>query len=123
MLFLQRYYVNLNYNQVSTDTRRTPVKIGRYKKLFGVGPLGALITALLLGGLWLVDRIFHHLQILSDPKPLRLAGSVLLAIWLCWHAWCVKTISQWWRHDILCTNGPYRFVRHPIYAGGALLAA
>ena len=46
-----------------------------------------------------------------------------MVIWICWHSWCIKAISQWWRHDQLCTKGPYRIVRHPIYAGGTLLGS
>jgi protein-S-isoprenylcysteine O-methyltransferase Ste14 len=96
--------------------------ISKYQKLFGVGPLGALIGAVIFCFLGLLDRTLHHVQIFSSPTPIRAAGLILVLIWICWHAWCVGTISQWWRHDHLCTTGPYRFVRHPIYAGATLLA-
>jgi protein-S-isoprenylcysteine O-methyltransferase Ste14 len=99
------------------------LNISKYQKYFGVGPLGALISAVMFGFLWLLDRSFHHVRILRYPKPFVIIGSALIGLWICWHAWSLITISQWWHHDRLCTTGPYRFVRHPIYAGGALLGA
>jgi protein-S-isoprenylcysteine O-methyltransferase Ste14 len=95
--------------------------ISRYQKTFGTGPVGFLAGLLLLGLLWLLDRTLGHVEILSRPGPIRILGWMLIAVWVCWHAWCVKTISSWWNKSRLCTTGPYRFVRHPMYAGGALL--
>ena len=99
------------------------MNISRYQKLFGVGPLGLLIGLAGLSVLWILDRIFRHVAIFSQPKLLRILGFILIAIWICWHSWGVKTILQWWHHDRLCTAGPYRLVRHPIYAGVTFLAS
>jgi protein-S-isoprenylcysteine O-methyltransferase Ste14 len=96
--------------------------ISRYQRLFGVGPTGLLIGLAILGVLWLADRIWFHVEISSQPMTVRFIGFCFIGIWICWHVWSSMTISQWWRHGHLCTKGPYQLVRHPIYAGAALLA-
>ena len=99
------------------------INISKTQKIFGVGLIGITIGLTLCILLWLLDRILHHVEISSQSRPIRILGVVLIAIWVCWHSWCIKAISQWWRHDQLCTKGPYRIVRHPIYAGGTLLGS
>ena len=39
------------------------------------------------------------------------------------HAWSFTTLRQWWVGDRLCTRGPFRLVRHPMYAAWITLIA
>jgi protein-S-isoprenylcysteine O-methyltransferase Ste14 len=98
------------------------MKISSYHRIFGNGPLGILISLVLLGFLWLIDRRFGPVQLSNRPEPVRIIGLILIGSWICWHSWAVNNIRKWWKSDHLCTKGPYRFVRHPMYAGGMLLA-
>jgi protein-S-isoprenylcysteine O-methyltransferase Ste14 len=98
------------------------IGISKYKQLFGIGPLALLISLCLLGLLLLLDRGLGHVEILNRPMPLRILGVILIGLWICWHSWAIKTIKSWWVDGRLCTSGPFRLVRHPMYAGGMLLA-
>jgi protein-S-isoprenylcysteine O-methyltransferase Ste14 len=99
------------------------MSISKSQKLFGVGLIGMLASLVLLGLLWLLDRAFYHVEITGHSGAIRIIGLALIAIWICWHIWCLRAIGLWWYHDQLCTKGPYRLVRHPIYAGGILLGS
>ena len=98
------------------------MNITKYQKLFGVGPLGLLISLILLALLWLIDRDLGGVQISTQARPVRIIDLILIGAWICWHLWATMTIKRWWFHDHLCTTGPFRIVRHPIYSGSLLLA-
>ncbi len=99
------------------------MEINKFRKIFGIGPFGLLASAVLLLLLWLLDHRFGHVEISRQPAPLKAIGFVLLGIWICWHIWAARTLRSWWSGDELCTMGPFRFVRHPMYAGAVFLVA
>ena len=101
----------------------TEQSIGRYRKIFGVGPLGLLIGIFLFGLLSLIDREFGHIPIIGRPGTIRAIGLIFIAIWICWHIWGLKTLRLWIYKNSLCTSGPFRYVRHPLYAGVSLLGS
>jgi len=94
-----------------------PMKLSRYQKRFGVGPVGFAISIGLLFFAGRLNKGLGYLEILSQPKPAKILGIFLLCIEVCWQIWCFFAIKTWLRDDRLCTKGPYKFVRHPIYAG------
>ena len=90
--------------------------LSTYEKIFGRGPLGALITLLMLCLAWLVDRWLGRPPILADPTPLRYAAGVLFVLGLGLHIWTMRTLRNWWQEGRLCTRGPFKHLRHPMYA-------
>jgi protein-S-isoprenylcysteine O-methyltransferase Ste14 len=98
------------------------MRISEYEKHFGIGPIAFLTGFFLLALLLLADKKLGHVEILNQPQPIRIMGFILIGLWICWQSWTIKTIRSWWRNGRLCTSGPFRFVRHPMYAGGLFLA-
>ena len=87
----------------------------RFQKIFGVGPLGALLSLFLLALLGGLDRLAGQPAIAQHPGFLYAAALVLILSGAGLHVWSFMTLRSWWRDDRLCTRGPFRFVRHPMY--------
>jgi protein-S-isoprenylcysteine O-methyltransferase Ste14 len=90
--------------------------IGNLKRLFGTGPRGvAASLAVLLAATWL-DRLTGHPRI-SNYTGIMAGVSCLLAAMgvalLLWSSWTLRT---WWFREELCTKGPFKWFRHPLYA-------
>jgi protein-S-isoprenylcysteine O-methyltransferase Ste14 len=92
------------------------MELNRYQKICGIGPLGAGVSLAVFAGVWVVNGLLGRPAILNNPLVLRIiAGSILLAgIGL--HLWTGHTLQNWWKDGKLCTAGPFRFFRHPLYA-------
>jgi protein-S-isoprenylcysteine O-methyltransferase Ste14 len=92
------------------------MNLDRWKKITGVGPCGAAISLVVVLICWMVSKAFGHPEIIENPLPLRVIGIVLILSGLGLHVWSVQTLRGWWDHDRLCTGGPFKFFRHPLYA-------
>ncbi|MGD9331801.1 MAG: isoprenylcysteine carboxylmethyltransferase family protein [Desulfobacterales bacterium] len=95
----------------------------RLKKIFGVGPLGALISLVLLALTAGIDRYADVGDIAPRAAALRWVGGFLVILGLVLHGWSFMTLRAWWGRDQLCTKGPFRYLRHPMYAAWISLIA
>jgi len=93
------------------------IRLRSLKKFFGIGPVGIMISLALLLTALRLDRLLGHVAILTDPAPLRAAGAALAVCVLLLIFWSSWTLRSWWKNGELCTAGPFRWFRHPIYAG------
>jgi protein-S-isoprenylcysteine O-methyltransferase Ste14 len=91
-------------------------KLPGLKKLFGVGMFGAFLSLVLLAVFLWLNQFVHPSGLSAQPLPLRIIGILLMLMGLCFHFWSFFTLRNWWVHDRLCTSGPFRYVRHPMYA-------
>ncbi len=88
----------------------------KYKKIFGVGPFGAIISAALLLIAWWMDQILGHPSLWENAQLMKLIAVFLIVMGVGLHLWTGWTLKKWWINGQLCTMGPYRYVRHPMYA-------
>lgn len=88
----------------------------KYKKIFGIGPLGALISLGLILPFWWLDKKLGHPLISQNPALLRMFGCLLIITGAGIHLWAGWTLRNWWRDSQLCTIGPFEYFRHPMYA-------
>jgi len=101
--------------------------ISKHMKIFGVGPLGLLIGLMALFLSWLLDSMLGHIALFQQPGLPRILGLVLIGIWICWHAWCIRTIKKWWRGNQLCTQAlsicaaPHIFRGDAAWVSGSVL--
>lgn len=88
----------------------------KLKKIFGIGPMGAVISFLLFA-LCMWANLLITLPIIPGHEGiLKAVGIILMASGILLHFWSFYTLRSWWADDELCTGGPFRYFRHPMYA-------
>lgn len=86
----------------------------KFKKLFGIGPFGALISLFLLAVCIWADSIIK-LPIADYTGLINITGIALIILGSALHFWSFFTLRSWWADDRLCTRGPFKHFRHPMY--------
>jgi protein-S-isoprenylcysteine O-methyltransferase Ste14 len=99
------------------------VQLRKYKKIFGVGPFGAIVSVALLVIAWWIDQLLEHPSIWANAVLMKEIAVPLMVIGLGLHLWTGWTLRNWWINDQLCTKGPFRYMRHPMYAAWITLVA
>ena len=65
-------------------------------KMFGIGPVGVIVSVgFLMMAVWL-DRLLGHVLILSNPVFIRVLALVVAGLGLGLHAWSMWVLRRWW---------------------------
>jgi protein-S-isoprenylcysteine O-methyltransferase Ste14 len=88
----------------------------RYERLFGAGPRGLLISAILFGLAWYADTLGGVPRITASDtlRHTALIVSIIGALLIATSSFRVMTPAE--RGHELVTSGAYRYARHPLYA-------
>ena len=87
----------------------------KLKKIFGIGPTGAAISLLLLTVFAWADSMVGLPIVVDYTGLIKIIGIILVILGLLLHLWSFSTLRSWWADDQLCTRGPFRQFRHPMY--------
>jgi len=92
------------------------VKQSKLQRVFGVGPFGSVLSVGLLFAAVLLARATPGgwMPISEDARVVALNVGAIGAFVLVW--WSLRTLKPSKRGQILCTTGPFRYMRHPLYA-------
>ncbi|MGD9258071.1 MAG: isoprenylcysteine carboxylmethyltransferase family protein [Gammaproteobacteria bacterium] len=92
------------------------VKQSRLQRVFGVGPFGSVLSVALLFLAVLLARATPGgwMPVSETVRVVALNVGAVGAFLLIW--WSLRTLKPKQRGNVLCTTGPFRFVRHPLYA-------
>ena len=86
------------------------------QKLFGIGPIGAALSVILLVVTIRADRALGRPEICRYEPLMAILGALLICAGLILLFWTMHTLRNWWLDNRLCTTGPFRWFRHPMYA-------
>ena len=88
----------------------------KLQKIFGIGPKGAAISLLLFLLIAWIDHMIGYPAIVLNTALMKAVGAALVILGLGLHFWALLTLRNWWVDDKLCTMGPFKYFRHPMYA-------
>jgi len=87
-----------------------------FRKTFGSGPAGVVVSLVLLFAAFLVNGQFG-LPPITGNRLLRdgiFIAAIVLTLAII--AWSLRSLPAADRGERLCTSGAFRYVRHPLYA-------
>ncbi len=87
-----------------------------YERIFGVGPRGLLISLVLLALAWQLKSAADLPNITTSyiVRWVVFGLTIVGSLWVV--MWSVKSLPPAARGKELVTTGPYRYLRHPVYA-------
>ena len=87
-----------------------------YQRIFGTGPRGVIVSALTFGLAMILHKVLG-LPPVHGSAPIGFAALVVgAAVTAAIVGWSLRALPPETRGKELVTGGPYRYVRHPLYA-------
>ncbi|MFO7713590.1 methyltransferase family protein [Desulfosarcina sp.] len=87
----------------------------KLKKIFGIGPTGAIISLFSFAIFVWADSMIKLSIVVESASLMKIIGIVLVIFGLWLHFWSFSTLRSWWVDGKLCLRGPFKHFRHPMY--------
>ena len=87
-----------------------------FSKVFGSGPVGFLLSLVLLSVAGWLNQAINPPPISNNQVLLDAIFSISILATLMIIGWSVRSLPREDRGNKLCTTGPFKYVRHPLYA-------
>lgn len=111
-LYILWMLVELRVSKRDVSTKGKKTSDSATCQLYGLGQALTFLTALWFPSLWQAPNIVHVVGM----------GTFLAGV--CYRLWAIRTLGQYYSHRVqtvaqqqIVASGPYRFTRHPAYAG------
>lgn len=88
----------------------------RYAKIFGSGPVGLVFSLILLVVAFWINKQIGPTPILDDQRVRSSIFLVSVLATISVVVWSLKSLPTRDRGNRLCTEGAFKYVRHPLYA-------
>ena len=92
------------------------MKKTKFARLFGSGPLGTVISLILLIAAWRLNKLLDWPPISNNQFALLVIFIVSILISIALFVWSFKSLPASDRGNKLCTSGAFKYFRHPLYA-------
>ena len=111
-LYILWMVVELRVSKRDVNTEGKKTSDAMTCQLYGTGQALTFLSALWFPSLW------------HSPNMAHLLGLCVFVTGVCYRLWAIRTLGQYYSHRVQTTadqkivsSGPYRFTRHPAYAG------
>lgn len=111
-LYISWMLVELRVSKRDMNTEGKKTSDSATCQLYGLGQALTFLTALWFPSLWRAPNIVHFV------------GMSAFIAGICYRLWAIRTLGQYYSHRVqtvakhqIVDSGPYRFTRHPAYAG------
>jgi protein-S-isoprenylcysteine O-methyltransferase Ste14 len=93
------------------------------------GTKNLLLAGMLLGlgAAWLIARYAPSLRTAADSRAAEVTGMIIALAGVGVRSWGIATLGRYFQREVIIepgqtviTEGPYRWIRHPAYAGNLL---
>jgi protein-S-isoprenylcysteine O-methyltransferase Ste14 len=111
-LYVLCMLIELRISKKDVNTEGKTTSDSMTCQIYGLGQALTILTALWLPSIWRMPNVAHFL------------GLSIFMLGVCYRLWAIRTLGQFYSHRVRIVDqhqivfaGPYRFTRHPAYAG------
>lgn len=111
-LYILWMFIELRISKRDINTEGKKTSDSASCQLYGLGQALTILTGIWMPSVWRTPNIAHFV------------GFLIFLFGICYRLWAIQTLGDLYSHRVrtavqhkIVASGPYRFTRHPAYAG------